>query len=292
MIRILLGILLVMGIPQRCSGEPDITVADCKESLSYLASDELEGRGSGSEGNRKAAAFISEKFKSYGLETRLQPFHYSQVIRFWLFGRHRMSIETSNVIGILKGSTDRHIVIGAHFDHLGISRGIIYNGADDNASGTTGLLELAEALAAPKIIRDYTIVFIAFSGEELGLLGSQHYVRNPVFPLNKCDLMINLDMVGRLRGTILTAQGGNLSRSQKALVRQLDDDYPFTVRITAAGNRSDHAPFNWRGVPVLFFHTGTHPQYHQPSNDEHLINYKGLVQISKFTLDLTRKMIE
>ena len=135
-------------------------------------------------------------------------------------------------------------------------------------------------------------MFIAFSGEELGLLGSQHYVNNPVFPLSKCDLMINLDMVGRLRGTTLTAQGGNLSRSQRALVHKLDDDYPFTVRITAAGNRSDHAPFNWRGVPVLFFHTGTHPQYHEPTDDEHLINYEGLVQISKFTLDLTRKMIE
>ena len=173
-------------------------------------------------------------------------------------------------------------------DHLGVDGdGDAYNGADDNASGTTAILELAEAFGKSDAKPKDTIVFIAFNAEELGLLGSKHYVNNPLLPLDDCKLMINLDMVGRLRGTTVTAQGGNLSRSVTQLVDKLDDNYPFDVNITAAGNRSDHAPFNWNGVPVLFFHTGTHPQYHRTTDDPDLINYEGLVNIAKFVKDLT-----
>ena len=119
-----------------------------------------------------------------------------------------------NVIGVLKGTSDKHVVIGAHMDHLGLDGdGDAYNGADDNASGTTAILELAEAFGKSDAKPKDTIVFIAFNAEELGLLGSKHYVSDPLLPLDDCKLMINLDMVGRLRGTTVTAQGGNLSRS-------------------------------------------------------------------------------
>ena len=178
--------------------------------------------------------------------------------------------------------------IVAYMDHLGVDGdGDAYNGAADNASGTTAILELAEAFGKSDARPKDTIVFIAFNDEELGLLGSKHYVSDPLLPLDDCKLMINLDMVGRLRGTTVTAQGGNLSRSVTQLVDKLDDNYPFDVNITAAGNRSDHAPFNWSGVPVLFFHTGTHPQYHRITDDPDLINYEGLVNIAKFVKDLT-----
>ena len=287
MVKFVTLLLLVFALDD-CRSEEDITVEESRKTLSYLASDKMEGRKPGNPGNFIAVSFIKKEFESYGLETHLQKFTYTFRWRVGLIRWRTVEIETMNVIGVLKGTSDKHVVIGAHMDHLGLDGdGDAYNGADDNASGTTAILELAEAFGKSDAKPKDTIVFIAFNAEELGLLGSKHYVNNPLLPLDDCKLMINLDMVGRLRGTTVTAQGGNLSRSVTQLVDKLDDNYPFDVNITAAGNRSDHAPFNWNGVPVLFFHTGTHPQYHRTTDDPDLINYEGLVNIAKFVKDLT-----
>jgi len=290
MVKFITLLLLVFALDDCRSGE-DITVEESRKTLSYLASDEMEGRKPGNPGNFIAVSFIRKEFESYGLETHLQTFTYAFRERIGFFRWRTIRIEVMNVVGILKGTSDKHVVIGAHMDHLGLDGdGDAYNGADDNASGTTAVLELAEAFGKSDTKPKDTIVFIAFNAEELGLLGSKYYVNNPLLPLDDCKLMINLDMVGRLRGTTVTAQGGNLSRSVTQLVDKLDDNYPFDVNITAAGNRSDHAPFNWNGVPVLFFHTGTHPQYHRTTDDSDLINYEGLVNITKFVKDLTMEM--
>ena len=287
MVKFVTLLLLAFALDD-CRSEEDITVEESRKTLSYLASDKMEGRKPGNPGNFIAVSFIKKEFESYGLETHLQKFTYTFRWRVGLIRWRTVEIETMNVIGVLKGTSDKHVVIGAHMDHLGVDGdGDAYNGADDNASGTTAILELAEAFGKSKTKPKDTIVFIAFNAEELGLLGSKHYVSDPLLPLDDCKLMINLDMVGRLRGTTVTAQGGNLSRSVTQLVDKLDDNYPFDVNITAAGNRSDHAPFNWNGVPVLFFHTGTHPQYHRTTDDPDLINYEGLVNIAKFVKDLT-----
>ena len=287
MVKFVTLLLLAFALDD-CRSEEDITVEESRKTLSYLASDEMEGRKPGNPGNFIAVSFIKKEFESYGLETHLQKFTYTFRWRVGLIRWRTIEIETMNVIGVLKGTSDKHVVIGAHMDHLGVDGdGDAYNGADDNASGTTAILELAEAFGKSDARPKDTIVFIAFNAEELGLLGSKHYVSDPLLPLDDCKLMINLDMVGRLRGTTVTAQGGNLSRSVTQLVHKLDDNYPFDVNITAAGNRSDHAPFNWSGVPVLFFHTGTHPQYHRITDDPDLINYEGLVNIAKFVKDLT-----
>ena len=287
MVKFVTLLLLAFAIDD-CRSEEDITVEESRKTLSYLASDEMEGRKPGNPGNFIAVSFIKKEFESYGLETHLQKFTYTFRWRVGLIRWRTVEIETMNVIGVLKGTSDKHVVIGAHMDHLGLDGdGDAYNGADDNASGTTAILELAEAFGKSNTKPKDTIVFIAFNAEELGLLGSKHYVSDPLLPLDDCKLMINLDMVGRLRGTTVTAQGGNLSRSVTQLVDKLDDDYPFDVNITVPGNRSDHAPFNWNGVPVLFFHTGTHPQYHRTTDDPDLINYEGLVNIAKFVKDLT-----
>ena len=287
MVKFITLLLLAFAIDD-CRSEEDITVEESRKTLSYLASDKMEGRKPGNPGNFIAVSFIKKEFESYGLETHLQKFTYTFRWRVGLIRWRTVEIETMNVIGVLKGTSDKHVVIGAHMDHLGVDGdGDAYNGADDNASGTTAILELAEEFGKSDARPKDTIVFIAFNAEELGLLGSKHYVSDPLLPLDDCKLMINLDMVGRLRGTTVTAQGGNLSRSVTQLVDKLDDDYPFDVNITAAGNRSDHAPFNWNGVPVLFFHTGTHPQYHRTTDDSDLINYEGLVNIAKFVKDLT-----
>ena len=287
MVKFVTLLLLAFALDD-CRSEEDITVEESRKTLSYLASDEMEGRKPGNPGNFIAVSFIKKEFESYGLETHLQKFTYTFRWRVGLIRWRTVEIETMNVIGVLKGTSDKHVVIGAHMDHLGLDGdGDAYNGADDNASGTTAVLELAEAFGKSDTKPKDTIVFIAFNAEELGLLGSKHYVSDPLLPLDDCKLMINLDMVGRLRGTTVTAQGGNLSRSVTQLVDKLDDNYPFDVNITVPGNRSDHAPFNWNGVPVLFFHTGTHPQYHRTTDDSDLINYEGLVNIAKFVKDLT-----
>jgi len=287
MVKFVTLLLLAFAIDD-CRSEEDITVEESRKTLSYLASDKMEGRKPGNPGNFIAVSFIKKEFESYGLETHLQKFTYTFRWRVGLIRWRTIEIETMNVIGVLKGTSDKHVVIGAHMDHLGLDGdGDAYNGADDNASGTTAILELAEAFGKSDARPKDTIVFIAFNAEELGLLGSKHYVSDPLLPLDDCKLMINLDMVGRLRGTTVTAQGGNLSRSVTQLVDKLDDNYPFDVNITVPGNRSDHAPFNWNGVPVLFFHTGTHPQYHRTTDDPDLINYEGLVNIAKFVKDLT-----
>jgi len=299
--------------------EEKITKEDSKSILSYLASDELGGRGTGEEGNRIAARFIAKKFKEYGLEpidkrVYIQPhppiipvdgegyfqnFNYSYTVRSGLFRRRTVTVNTSNVVGILRGRTNRCILFGAHFDHLGIRGGEIYNGADDNASGTTALLELAEAFAVGDDTRakeqlKYTLIFVAFSAEEVGLIGSKYHANHPVLPLKNHDLMINMDMVGRLSGQnpTLNLQSGNLSKDVKDLVHSLDDNYSFNFNLTPAGWRSDHAHFNSKGIPVLFFHTGSHPQYHQPTDDEHLINYDGLVEITKYIFEFTNKFME
>ena len=287
MVKFVTLLLLAFALDD-CRSEEDITVEESRKTLSYLASDKMEGRKPGNPGNFIAVSFIKKEFESYGLETHLQKFTYTFRWRVGLIRWRTVEIETMNVIGVLKGTSDKHVVIGAHMDHLGLDGdGDAYNGADDNASGTTAILELAEAFGKSDAKPKDTIVFIAFNAEELGLLGSKHYVSDPLLPLDDCKLMINLDMVGRLRGTTVTAQGGNLSRSVTQLVDKLDDNYPFDVNITVPGNRSDHAPFNWNGVPVLFFHTGTHPQYHRTTDDPDLINYEGLVNIAKFVKDLT-----
>ena len=310
--RFLCALLLLIVVPLQA--EEKITIEDSKAILSHLASDELEGRGTGQEGNRKAARFIAKKFKEYELEpiqppVYIQPvplpppvdgygyfqdFNYSYTIRSGLFRSKTVTVNTSNVVGILRGKTDRCILFGAHFDHLGIKGGRIYNGADDNASGTTALLELAEAFAKSGKQPKHTLIFAAFSAEEVGLIGSKYHANHPVLPLKNHDLMINMDMIGRLSGEnpTLNLQSGNLSKDVKELIHNLDDNYSFNFNLTPAGWRSDHAHFNSKDIPVLFFHTGTHPQYHQPTDDEHLINYTGLVEITKYIFELANRFME
>ena len=308
--------LLLLELPLRA--EEKITKEDSKEILSYLSSDELGGRGTGQEGNRISARFIAKRFKEYGLEpihppVYIQPvpkpppvdgegyfqdFTYSYSARVGIFRRRTVTVQTSNVVGIIRGKTDKCILFGAHFDHLGIRGGQIYNGADDNASGTTALLELAEAFAVANDTRaksqpECTLVFAAFGAEEVGLVGSRFYASNPATPLHKHALMINMDMIGRLKedSPTLSLYSGNLTKDITSLVRQVEKKYPFDFSFVDAGSRSDHAHFNRKGIPVLFFHTGSHPQYHQPTDDEHLINYDGLVQLTKYIFEFTNRFM-
>jgi membrane-associated protease RseP (regulator of RpoE activity) len=176
------------------------------------------------------------------------------------------------------------VVVGAHYDHLGRADGAVHPGADDNASGTAVVLELARTFATAGGA-SRTLVFALFSGEESGLLGSRHYVRHPTVPIERTVAMINLDMVGRLGDRPLgvggVATGGGLEIVVGDAGRQLG--IALADR-EAPGGASDHAPFYRAGVPVLFFHTGGHPEYHRPTDTADRIDADGLARVAAVCL--------
>ncbi len=203
----------------------------------------------------------------------------------------RIESEVRNVIGVLPGEgplADETIVVGAHYDHIGLggsgslagAKGVVHNGADDNASGTVALIELARRLAARPKPLPRRIVFIAFTAEESGLIGSAHYVKQPVFPLEKTIAMFNMDMVGRLRDGRLTVFGSGTSSRWKPLLEQLGPEYGLQLTLKPSGfGPSDHSSFYGKKIPVLHFFTGTHADYHRPTDDWDKINYEGIRQI-------------
>jgi hypothetical protein len=207
------------------------------------------------------------------------------------------SYQFKNVVGVLEGTgplADETLVIGAHYDHVGrgpSGNGEIYNGADDNASGVSGLLEIARRLSASDEPSRRRVVFVAFAGEELGLLGSAHYAQSPLFPLDKTVAMINLDMIGRLRDHKLTI-GGTASASEfDSAIEEFNSKYQFKItRMPGGLGPSDHASFYRQKVPVLFFFTNDHEDYHRPTDDVEKINVDGLVSVTDFVTDIARRL--
>jgi len=288
--------------------ENSITEQECKTHIEKLASDDLEGRMSGKEGNKKAAEYIQLEFEKYGLPTMLDKFKIKKGINP---GPNKEIGDdfTQNIYAWIEGSDeklkDEIVVIGAHMDHIGygpsMSRGSnkikIHNGADDNASGTSVLLEVAQAFSQIKTKR--TIVFQAYSGEELGLLGSRHYVDNPKFPISKPDIkkhvvMINLDMVGHLDSSYYYAhflEGSNSSIDVDRIIHKLSEKYKFAKKITMRnGDGSDHVSFYNKKIPIAFIHTGLHEFYHTPEDDINTLNYKGMELIAKYTFELSKTL--
>ncbi|OYW15730.1 MAG: aminopeptidase, partial [Planctomycetales bacterium 12-60-4] len=199
--------------------------------------------------------------------------------------------DVSNVIGVLEGEgplANETIVIGAHYDHVGrggensLAPGStdIHNGADDNASGTAALLELARRLSSRPQKLPRRLVFIAFTGEELGLLGSAYYVKEPVFPLDKTIAMFNMDMVGRLNDDKLTMFGSGTSSRWEPELKALNEASGFKLAFKPEGfGPSDHSSFYGKKIPVLHFFTNNHPDYHRPSDDWEKLNVEGMFRV-------------
>jgi hypothetical protein len=223
----------------------------------------------------------------------------------------RKSIETKNVVGVLEGEgphADETVVIGAHYDHLGrggvfsgslaFLSSDIHNGADDNASGTAMVLEMARRLARRPDPLPRRVVFMAFSGEERGLLGSRYYVEHPLFPLKNTVLMVNFDMVGRLNGkNELTMIGTGTVGGVDPLVEALGSSAGLKIKKVAGLSDgfggSDHQSFYGKDIPVLFAFTGVHRDYHRPSDDVERINFDGMARIADYMelilLDVVRR---
>lgn len=195
----------------------------------------------------------------------------------------------NNVLAYLPGKTNEYIVIGAHYDHLGRGDsnslapsqiGQIHPGADDNASGTAGVLELARLFAPLKGQLDRGILFMSFSGEELGLLGSAHWAQDPTRPLDQCVAMINMDMIGRIRDSKVFVGGVGTGSTFQAILDQAQKKSPLKLEYSAGGYAaSDHTSFVSKKIPVLFFFSGLHADYHKPSDTADKINAPSAAQL-------------
>ncbi len=217
----------------------------------------------------------------------------------------RKEVPAYNVVGVLEGSDrllkNETIVIGAHYDHLGrggsgslaAKAGEIHHGADDNASGTAGVIELARVLTSQQPRPKRTIVFIAFGGEEEGLLGSNYYVNHPVTPLSNVVAMINMDMIGRMKDRKLIIGGVGTAKEWRDIIAQgtADPARKFELTLNEDGfGPSDHSSFYGKQIPVLFFWTGTHNDYHKPSDTFDKINYQDETRILNLVSYIVRQL--
>ncbi|MFQ5650667.1 MAG: M20/M25/M40 family metallo-hydrolase [bacterium] len=203
---------------------------------------------------------------------------------------------TQNVVGFLRGADpDRHdevVVIGAHYDHIGMQNGLIHPGADDNASGTAGLLEIAEAFTETPVRPRRSVLFIAFSAEELGLLGSQYYVEHAVMPLERTATMVNLDMIGRNHANRVTIVGGRRSPELYELNLAANEEVGLNLFYDGEKyfNRSDQANFAKYNIPVIFYNTKVHEDYHRPTDSAEKINPEKLARVARLAFLVSWKV--
>ncbi len=298
-----------------------ITPNDLKKHLYIIAGKEMEGRETATEGQRKAAAYIENYFKQTGRQSQEeinafqafispQQFYISESVARTIIQdystaksittsiktynaaillevkKHTSSRQSSNVLGMIEGSDlkDEYLFITAHYDHLGKKDNIIYYGADDDGSGTVAILELAEAFAKAKTAGKgprRSIVFMAVSGEEKGLLGSEYYTAHPTFPLNKTTANLNIDMIGRsdpkrtygdsvnyvyvIGDDKLSSELRTISEAVNKKYTKLELDYKYNDPNDKEliYYRSDHYNFAKNGVPIIFYFNGTHADYHK-----------------------------
>lgn len=273
--------------------------AKIKSHIKILSSDSLQGRGSGKEGEKMAAAYIQSQFKKLKLKPKGENKGYLQSFTF-KSGAHGEGEggTANNIVAYLDNKAATTIIIGAHYDHLGMGdqgssldanpQNKIHNGADDNASGVAGVIELARYLSTNKVKEKNNFLFLCFSGEELGLYGSKYFTEHSTIELSSVNYMINMDMVGRLdpQTKSLIVNGTGTSPTWEPLLKSLAGDLSIKTDSSGIGP-SDHTSFYLKNIPVLHFFTGSHSDYHKPSDDWDKINYAGEVTV----LDLIAKVI-
>ncbi len=290
--------IILLSVFFTVSGQ-NISVPLLKKHISYLASDVLKGRGTSSEEEKKAAEYLASEFKRYGLK----PGNKDSYLYEFKFKKNLDPHDTSDanvperkgndVIAYLDNKAPYTIVIGAHYDHLGLGydknsrdpkpEGKIHNGADDNASGTAGVLELANYFSGNKKIEKFNFLFMCYSGEELGLIGSKKWCENPTFPLEKITYMINMDMIGRLNDSTkkIIIYGVGTSPVWVPIIDSIKSN--FSIKKDSAGiGPSDQTSFYLKDIPVLHFFTGQHEDYHKPSDDAEKINYNGEAAVLEY----------
>lgn len=282
-----------------------ISETDLKTNLYVVASDEMEGRETGSVGQKKAGNYLIEQYKKYGI-----PFpdgaesYYQPVPAAYMNKKTRTPLEDSeNIWAFIKGSEkpEEIVVISAHYDHVGMKNGEIYNGADDDGSGTVAILEMAKAFAKAKKEGNgpkRSILILHVTGEEHGLHGSRYYSENPLFPLANTVADVNIDMIGRrdemhpnsnnyiylIGSDYLSSDLHNICESVNQKYIQMDIDYKYNDRNDPNRfyYRSDHYNFAKNGIPSVFLFNGTHADYHKPGDVVEKIEFDALTKRTKY----------
>jgi len=276
-----------------------INKQDLKSFIEKLSSEEFAGRGTGSKGIELSQKYIEEYLKNLDIPYENQSFDAR--------GKNATNIIAN--VSPKQISSNKVIVIGAHYDHLGQRGSSYFPGADDNASGTAGVMMIAKCVKKYSHKLNHTILLHFYSAEEMGLLGSKFYVNNPTYPKNQPNIedhlaMINLDMIGYLKERYNTFDNTTSYRDEtnlidhitstldlKNIVNELSSKYKFANNICGyKPGGSDHAPFYHKGIPVVFMHTGTHPHYHKPSDTPEKLNYTGLENCVKLAFEILIKV--
>jgi len=295
-----INILVIVILFFSCKEEKTIDIS-MKDDVKILASDSLRGRRTGTSYEQMAAEYLAKRFKDLGLDPKGTNGYFQEFSFADKSDPHREvkfvnksedgTITGTNVIGFMDNNAETTIVIGAHYDHLGMGgegslyRGetkAIHNGADDNASGVAVMLNLVKELQNKNTHNNY--LFISFSGEELGLLGSNYFVKNPTINLENINYMINMDMVGRLNEEkVLAVFGVGTSPIFSQTLFSNKTDFSITEKESGVGP-SDHTSFYLMDLPVLHFFTGQHEDYHKPGDDIEKLNFEGMEDITQYIL--------
>ncbi|MGG6231960.1 M28 family metallopeptidase [Tenacibaculum sp. SDUM215027] len=277
-----------------------ITAKDLGKHLFIYASDEFEGRNTGEPGQKKAVKYLKDFYVSQGIASPIGSNDYFQEVPSEYLSNNRRGMtlkDSENVVAFIKGTEkpDEILVISAHLDHEGVKNGEIYNGADDDGSGTVAILEIAEAFKqaadagkGPK----RSILFLHVTGEEKGLLGSKYYTENPIFPLANTVADLNIDMIGRvddlhkgnpnyvylIGSDKLSTELHNISEAVNKKYTNIDLDYKYNDDNDPNRfyYRSDHYNFAKHNIPIIFYFNGTHADYHRPTDTPDKINYEML----------------
>ena len=293
-------LIVLIAIAVQAQGQSGADVSNIKKHISYLASDRLNGRAPGTKGEQLAQKYIVSEFKKYGLKPMgekgyLQSFSYHTPKNPHDTVDENMGKEYNgaNVIGYIDNGQPYTIVIGAHYDHLGDDgrgssldanpKGKIHHGADDNASGIAGVLELARHYSHNEVKESYNFLFMCYSAEEAGLIGSKYFTNHATVPLSTVDCMLNMDMIGRLNDSTrkLLVYGTGTSSIWESILRNSHSD--FVLKFDSSGvGPSDQTSFYLKDIPVLHFFTGQHSDYHKPSDVAEKINYKGEKDVIDF----------
>lgn len=307
---------LVLGIHSCTSpaAVEDAVLQRMQADVAYLASDSLEGRLTGSEGEKLAASYIASRLEDIGLKaagengTWFQDFTFTPhppIAKHGEADSARLAmgpvkkITGRNVLAAIPGESDDWVVIGAHYDHLGlgdenslaVGEVAVHNGADDNASGVAALLELARRFQHQKV--KHNILLIGFSGEEKGLVGSKHFVANATIDTSAIAYMLNMDMVGRMNAdSSLAVYGSGTAPEWDAAIAASNQDSLNLLFHESGVGPSDHTSFYLSNMPVLHFFTGQHEDYHKPTDDSDKLNYDGLVLVTDFIERIVRHLNE
>lgn len=277
---------------------------DIRVDVVYLASDLLGGRETGTDGEKLAAQYIASRFEKMGLKPGGSNNTWYQSFDFKYNPNPHGSAGAEdrtgkNVLGYLDNGAATTVVIGAHYDHLGhgdfsslaANDTSIHNGADDNASGIAALLHIAEYLKTSGKAKKNNYLFMAFSGEELGLIGSKAFVSNPTQDFTKVNYMLNMDMVGRLNAEkVLAVNGAGTTPAWKEVLANIKVGGIQAKTSDSGVGPSDHTAFYLADKPVLHFFTGQHTDYHKPSDDAEKINYEGLLDVSNYIIALIENL--